>query len=99
MFQIDWKDKAIENLDKLEINTSQRIIKKVKELSDNPFSKDIKRLKGSDDFRLRVGDFRVIFSIEAERNLITILKVGHRKHIYQGRQPFESQLWKYTEPL
>ena len=50
-------------------------------LSENPFSKDIKRLKGSNDFRLRVGDYRVIFSIEKET--IQILKVGHRKNIYE----------------
>ncbi|HLF53851.1 MAG TPA: type II toxin-antitoxin system RelE/ParE family toxin [Candidatus Nanoarchaeia archaeon] len=80
MFQIDWKENAIENLNKLEASISQRIFKKVDELADNPFSKDIKRLKGSDHFRLRVGDYRVIFSIEG--NLIIILKVGHRKHIY-----------------
>jgi len=80
MFQIDWKEHAIENLNKLETPVSQRIFKKVEELADNPFSKDIKRLKGSEYFRLRVGDYRVIFSIEG--NLITILMVGHRKNIY-----------------
>lgn len=81
MFQIEWKEKAIENLEKLESAISQRIFKKVEELADNPFSKDIKRLKGSDYFRLRVGDYRAIFSIEGD--LITILKVGHRKNIYE----------------
>ncbi|MBS3065426.1 type II toxin-antitoxin system RelE/ParE family toxin [Candidatus Pacearchaeota archaeon] len=82
MFQIDWKENAIENLDKLEPSISKRIVKKVDELINNPFSKDIKRLKGSDCFRLRVGDYRIIFSIE--KNLITILKVGHRKNIYES---------------
>lgn len=81
MFQIEWKEKAIENLEKLEPALSQRIFKKVEELSSDPFSKDIKRLKGSDYFRLRVGDYRIIFSVE--RNLIIILKVGHRKNIYE----------------
>ena len=41
---------------------------------------DIKKLKGRNDFRLRVGDYRIIFSIEQEG--IQILKVGHRKNIY-----------------
>lgn len=81
MFQIEWKEHAIENLDKLETTISQRIFKKVEELANNPFSKDVKRLKGSDYFRLRVGDYRIIFSIE--KDLIIILKVGHRKNIYE----------------
>ncbi len=77
---VEWKEHALQNIEKLEGSITKRIIKKVEELSENPFSKDIKRLKGSNDFRLRVGDYRVIFSIEKET--IIILKVGHRKNIY-----------------
>jgi len=80
MFKIIWDEKAYEQLNKLEPIISRRIAKKIEELSENPFSKDIKRLKGRNDFRLRIGDYRVIFSIE--RNNIQILKVGHRKNIY-----------------
>ena len=80
MFKIIWDEKAYEKLNKLEPIISRRIAKKIEELSENPFSKDIKRLKGRNDFRLRIGDYRVIFSIE--RNNIQILKVGHRKNIY-----------------
>jgi len=81
MYNIEWKEHALQNIKKLENSIARRIIKKVDELSENPFSKDIKRLKGSNDFRLRVGDYRVIFSIEKET--IQILKVGHRKNIYE----------------
>ena len=80
-FKIVWDEKAYNSLNKLEPSISRRILKKVDELSENPFSKDIKKLKGSDDFRLRVGDYRVIFAIE--QNTIQILKVGHRKNIYE----------------
>jgi len=80
MYQIEWKEHAIQNIEKLESSTAKRIIKKVEELSENPYSKDIKRLKGIEGFRLRVGDYRVIFEIEG--NIIYVLKVGHRKHIY-----------------
>ncbi len=81
-FKIIWDEKAYDSLNKLEPSISRRIFKKVEEMAENPFSRDIKRLKGSKDFRLRVGDYRVIFSIEGE--MITILKVGHRKHIYEN---------------
>ncbi|MFH1358409.1 MAG: type II toxin-antitoxin system RelE/ParE family toxin [archaeon] len=81
MYDIEWKEHAVQDIEKLENSIVRRIIKKVDELSENPFSKDIKRLKGSNDFRLRVGDYRVIFSIEI--NKIQILKVGHRKNIYK----------------
>ena len=80
-FKIVWDEKAYDSLNKLEPTISRRILKKVDELSENPFSKDIKRLKGCNDFRLRVGDYRIIFSIE--RRIIQILKVGHRKNVYE----------------
>ena len=80
MFKIDWIERSVEELDKLEQSISRRIIKKVGELIENPYSRDIKRLKGVDAFRLRVGDYRVIFEIEDDT--IRILKVGHRKNIY-----------------
>ena len=79
-YYIEWKEHALQNIEKLESSISRRIVKKVEELSENPFSKDIKKLKRRDDFRLRVGDYRIIFSIE--NNIIQILKVGHRKNIY-----------------
>ena len=80
MHIIEWKEHALDNIKKLENSIARRIVKKVEELAEDPFSKDIKRLKGSNDFRLRIGDYRVIFSIEKE--LIMVLKVGHRKNIY-----------------
>lgn len=80
MYNIEWKEHSLQNIEKLENSIARRILKKIDELSENPFSKDIKKLKGRDDFRLRVGDYRVIFSIE--QKTIQILKIGHRKNIY-----------------
>jgi mRNA interferase RelE/StbE len=82
-FTIEWKENALKDLEKLEITVSRRIYKKVDELSKNPFSLDIKKLKGSDTFRLRVGDYRVIFDIVKET--ISILKIGHRRNIYKNK--------------
>jgi len=79
-FKIIWDEKAYDELNNFEFIVSKRILKKVKELSENPFSKDIKRLVGQEGYRLRVGDYRVIFKID--RDTILILKVGHRKNIY-----------------
>lgn len=79
-FSIIWDEKAYDDLKKLEASIYRRIEKKVSELSEDPYSKDIKKLKGIEGYRLRIGDYRVIFEIEG--NMIQILKVGHRKNIY-----------------
>ncbi|MEK6918318.1 MAG: type II toxin-antitoxin system RelE/ParE family toxin [Nanoarchaeota archaeon] len=80
IYKLEWAKKSLENLDSLDVLISQRIIKKASELVENPFSKDIKKLKSMEGYRLRVGDYRVIFDIKKDK--ISVLKVGHRKHIY-----------------
>jgi len=81
MFKIKWGEKTLSYLDNLGFLLSKRIIKKVDNLKENPFSKNIKRLKGIDVYRLRIGDYRVLFEID--KDLIKILKIGHRKNIYK----------------
>ena len=80
MFELGWKKSAIKDVYHLEKEISSRIFKKVDELKSGFQSKDIKRIQGENKFRLRVGDYRVLFSLE--NDLITIWKVGHRKNIY-----------------
>ncbi len=78
---IVWREKALKELESLEVSIARRIIKSVNELSKNPFSKDVKKLIGFNGFRLRVGSYRIIFNIDG--NTINILKVGHRKNVYK----------------
>jgi mRNA interferase RelE/StbE len=80
MFSIEWTARALKESEKLEKAVFTRILQKIEELKEDPFSKDIKRLKGETSFRLRVGDYRVIFDILGDK--IYILMVGHRKNIY-----------------
>ena len=42
------------------------------------------RLKGSPRYRFRVGDYRIIYALDFERNIIHLLAVGHRREIYRG---------------
>lgn len=81
MFNIEWKENAIKELAKLERNLSSRIYKKINNLKENFNSVDIKRLQNSDLFRLRVGDYRVLFEIK--KDIIIILKISNRKNIYK----------------
>ncbi len=82
MFEIKWDERALNELYKLENQISSRIYKKVEELKGGFQSKDIKQIKGGDKLRLRIGDYRVLFSLE--NNLIIIWKAGHRKNIYKN---------------
>lgn len=52
-------------------------------LADDPRPHGYKKLKGEDAYRIRVGDYRVIYEIDDEVILITVVSVGHRKDIYK----------------
>ena len=81
MHKISWEKRALDELYSLEEWLAKRILKKIEELKKNPFSQDIKKLKGQEKFRLRIGNYRIIF--EMQKNLIKILMVGNRKNIYK----------------
>ncbi len=52
-------------------------------LSDNPRPQGYKKLKGEDAYRIRIGDYRVIYEINDDRIIVTVVSVGHRKDIYK----------------
>lgn len=80
-YKIKFEKRAFQELNKLDQMISRRILRSIKELKENFHTKDVKRLKGQDNYRLRVGNYRVLFYIK--NDLIRILKVGHRKSIYK----------------
>jgi len=81
-FQIIWSESAANELRKLDRAVAKRIFKKVSQLSENPYH-NVTKLAGSPYFRLRVGDYRIIFDIKKDMLRILVLKVGHRKSIYK----------------
>ncbi|MEK6915996.1 MAG: type II toxin-antitoxin system RelE/ParE family toxin [Nanoarchaeota archaeon] len=81
MYTIEWKETVLKSLERLDKSITIRIIKRVNQLKESPFKGDIRKLKGAEhEYRLRVGDYRVIFEVVGEN--INILKVGHRQNIY-----------------
>ena len=55
----------------------------IADLVDNPRPYGYKKLKGEDAYRIRVGNYRVIYEIEDDKIIVTVVSVGHRKDIYK----------------
>lgn len=81
-YEVRWTDLSLRQLEKLEKSLRNRVVEKVSAISDRPFS-FVKRLTGSILYSLRIGDFRVILSIENKLMIIFVLEIGHRSKIYQ----------------
>jgi len=85
VYQIVILPKALNDLSKLDKTVSRRIIEKLSWLSENIESITLLSLTGkyTDLFKLRIGDWRVIYDINHDQKVITVHKVGHRREIYK----------------
>ncbi len=82
MFSIIILPKAKRQLQKLEKREIEIILKKIASIRENPLHY-IERLKELPSWKLRIGDYRAIMSINTKEKKIFIEKVGHRKEIYK----------------
>ncbi len=81
-FQISWTESSYKRLQKLDSLARKRIVEKLDEVADNPFA-FAKKLTGINLYSIRVGDYRVIVSIEKNKLLILVIDIGHRSTIYK----------------
>ena len=85
VYAVNFKSKVWKQLDRIPVEDKHKIILKTVELEDGEKHKflDIKELKNNQGFRLRVGNYRIIFEKFQSELIIEIVEVGHRKDIYK----------------
>ncbi|MBS3154922.1 type II toxin-antitoxin system RelE/ParE family toxin [Candidatus Woesearchaeota archaeon] len=82
MFQLVFEKRALEDLNKLDRQIKERIWNKLQNCKEEPFRflEPLTEIKG---FKLRIGDYRVIIDVDFKENKLTVIKVGHRKNVYE----------------
>lgn len=81
MYSIQIEENAEKFLKKLQKKDSGMILNKIYSIRENPF-RYLKRLHGEKLWRLRIADYRAIIDVVISMNKIIILRIGHRKNIY-----------------
>ena len=74
---------AEKEMDKLPRAIHTRISRRILSLEDNPRPRGVKKLGRREEYRLRVGDYRVLYTIDDKDSIVTILAVGHRREVYR----------------
>ena len=82
-YTIILSKRAQKQLDKLPDNITEPIIEAITGLEDSPRPKGYKKLKGRDGYRIKVGNYRIIYDIFDDELLVDVIKLGHRKDIYE----------------
>ncbi len=85
MYKITFKKSAEKEIQKLPSSIVTRIVPVIEGLSMNPRPTGSKKLAGSKEniWRIRVGDYRVVYLIAEEVRIVEVRRIGHRKDIYK----------------
>ena len=84
-YSIEWKSSAKKELKRLSKKAINKIILAVEELRNNPHPVGSRKIIGTKHtYRKRIGDYRIVYSIESNYLVIEIVRVRHRKDVYRN---------------
>jgi mRNA interferase RelE/StbE len=82
-YKIEIRKSAQREIESLQKSDLKAILKEIEKLSENPRRPGVIKLSGQEQYRSRVGRFRIVFEIHDSILLIIVVKVAHRKDIYR----------------
>ncbi len=84
-YTIEIENSALKELKKLDRKTRKRISNVIDSLRNNPRPESVRKLTGSDSlYRVRVGDYRVIYQIQDKKLVVLVVRIGSRGDIYKS---------------
>ena len=83
-YSINIKKSVEKDLRKLSTSVISRVVEAIESLKDNPYPRQSKKLRATEKtYRLRVGNYRIIYQIDEERKEIIVYHVRHRENVYE----------------
>lgn len=82
-YKVDITNSARKEIKNLDSQIIKRIVEKLRSLEENPFPHGYKKLIAQDGYRIRVGDYRIIYDVLEAEKIVRIYKAGHRKDVYR----------------
>ncbi len=84
-YSVEVTPAAERQIRKLDRETQRRVLTCLEKLGEEPRPRDCVKLQAEDLYRVRAGDYRIIYEIEDRRLIVLVLKVGHRREVYKER--------------
>ena len=82
-YRVRLKGSAKKELDDLAPQNRQRTLARITALADDPRPYGYEQLSGEKKYRLRQGDFRIVYGVDDPQSVVTIMKIGHRRDVYR----------------
>lgn len=82
-YDLRIKPSAVKELEDLQAKDRRRIVSRIQNLAEEPRPRGCEKLSGRDRYRLRQGDFRILFEVDDGAQTVTVVKIGHRRDVYR----------------
>jgi mRNA interferase RelE/StbE len=83
-YRIEWRPAAAKALEGLPRDLARRIYTRVSCLAEDPRPSGCEKLAGGhNEYRVRVGDYRIVYAVEDRAVLVLVLAIGHRREVYR----------------
>jgi mRNA interferase RelE/StbE len=83
-FKVLIKPSAAKELEDIDGKPDRRrVAQRIQDLATDPRPPGCEKLSGDDKYRVRQGDYRIVYAVDDEKSVVTVVKVGHRKEVYR----------------
>ncbi len=84
MYRFALRRRAQVALDRLYRSDLEAVIGAIKGLAETPRPRGIEKVKGTGLWRIRKGDYRIIYAVDDKQQLVTVMRVGYRREVYRA---------------
>lgn len=82
-YDLRIKPSAVKELEALQTKDRRRIVGKIQDLASDPRPPGCEKLSGQDRYRIRQGNFRILYEIQDSGVTVTVVRIGHRRDVYR----------------
>ena len=83
-YRLRLKKSAAKEIENLPRKDCARVVGAIQKLLDDPYGQNIQKLSGQEKYRIRVGNYRVLYEIINDELVVMVVKVAHRKDVYRN---------------
>lgn len=83
MYTLEFDRRVRKDMQTLPNDAQRRVLAIFDKLQDNPFTVSYKKLREEDSYRVRMGDYRIVYNVDSAERKVTVLRVAHRKDVYR----------------
>ena len=84
MYKVELRRRVRQSLDKLPEKDHRVVITVLESLEQEPRPRGVEKIRGTELWRIRKGDYRAIYYIDDREQTITVVRIGHRRDVYRG---------------